>query len=218
MSITYRGHVYSPDSKILPRAPIQAHWDPAVGDRITAWRGVARGHAFDGNLTIACGEIWFLHWIDPFRGGYHWVVDAHTGVVRPMTKTELHLPASHWGKEGIKRWRDAHHQAPMTLEEGLEWCVANDRLCAMEPKGPGWATSNWAFAHLRAVCVGLGHPCWVKRLATLRFPRKVVIAAHRSKVQIAAIYGSGLKGRARRLAHTVRIQRGWGKVRFDATW
>ena len=218
MSVTYHGNTYFPDSRILATAPAQAHFDPAVGDRINAWRNVAHGGAFDGNCTPACGELWFLHWGVPGKDGYRHVLDLHTHEVRPMTPRELRTPASKWGIAGIRRWRDAHGQHPLTLEEGLQWCVDNHRLCAIEPKGPAWATSPWCFAKLRAVCLKVGHPCWVKRLATLRVPRATVQAAHRNKVQIAAIYGSGLPGRLRRRAATARLQRGWGKTHFDATW
>jgi len=198
--------------------PRQHHWDPNIGDRLTAWRTVPPDEAFDGNLTPVGKEIFFMHTGTPGGDGYPWVVDAVSGRTRPMNTRELHTPAGGWGVTGVKRWRDRHGQAPMTLLEGLAWCTANHRLCAMEPKGPAWAASDQHFALLYAVCRETGHPAWVKRLATLRFPKRIVMSAHRAHVQIAAIYGPGVPGRARRLAMTARLTRRWRKVRFDATW
>jgi hypothetical protein len=213
----WSGREVGPSSRI-PNQLHQRHWSPRVGDRLIAWRTVPVGGAFDGNVYPACGVIWFLHWLIPILCGYRWVLDEHTGHVRKMTIRELHRPATRWGEAGIRRWRDRHGQAPMDLETGLRWCVENNRLCAIETKGPAWAKNQIWFAMLHATCVKVGHPAWVKRIATLRFPRQTVLNAHRAHVQIAAIYGRGVRGRARRLAHTRRSERSWRGVHFDATW
>lgn len=215
----WNGRTLSPDTKILGGAPHgQRHWDMGHGDRISAWETVPVNASLDGNLTPACGEIWFLHSGKAGKDGWPLVVDARSGHIRKMTRRELRRPASAWGKTGIRRWRDHAGNHVLTLEEGLAWAVKHHRLIAMEPKGPAWGTNDAWFAMLKRICVKTGHPAWVKRLATLRFPKSTVIRAHRAKVQIAAIYGKGVRGRARRLAHTARIQRGWGRVHFDATW
>lgn len=215
----WRGRVLTADTPILERPPHgQRHWDADTSDRLSTWRTVPKGASFDGNVYPACGEIWFMHTGRPGPDGYDWVIDAKTGKRREMTSREKRRPASRWGKAGIHRWRDRRGQSPMTLEEGLTWCVRNQRLCAIEPKGPSWGRTAWAFARLREVCERTGHPAWVKRLVQLRVPKATVIQAHRNDVQVAAICGKRVRGRARRKALVLKTQRGWGKVRFDAVW
>lgn len=214
----WRGRTIGPDTPMPKRRVAQRHDSPRVGDRLTAWVRVHRGGAFDSNLYPACGVIWFLHWLIPILNGYRWVTNPTTGAVRKMTRRELFRPASKWGVAGIKSWTDKHGQHPQTLEEGLRWCVAHERVAIMEGKGPAWSRDPKWHAIVRATCVKVGHPCWMKRIASLRFPRKFVANAHRSHVYVAAIWGKGVSGRARRLARTRRLERGWGALRFDATW
>jgi hypothetical protein len=196
----------------------QHHWDPAVGDRLTAWEHVKAGEALDGNLYPMAGDLWWCHYDVPGKAGYPLVVDARTGHVRKMTRRERRTPGDRWGRAGIMRWRDHHGQRPMTHLEGLRWLVAHGIVSSQEVKGPRWAKAQWCFNHLYANDAATGHPAWVKRIVTLRFPYATVMRAHRAHVKIAAIYGTGVRGRARRLAHTRRVQRGWHGLHFDATW
>lgn len=207
------------DSPILEAPPKQWHWSPAIGDRIkNAWNKVRAGSSLDGNLTPGCGHIWFLHWSTAKKNGYLWVIDARSGRIRRMSRLELRRSLDKWGYDGVKRWRDKHGQAPMTLREGLKYLTDHHILGALEPKGSAWGRNPIWFQMFYSACKTYDHPAWAKRIATLRLPKATVINAHKANVQIAAIYGKGVKGRIRRRAHTARMQRGWGKVHFDATW
>lgn len=218
----WRGEHLTADSHIVPKLA-QHHWSPRVGDRVTAWGHVPAGDALDGNIqTMASAHgrwLLFLHWRNAIMNGYTRRVDPHTGRVRMMTWRELHQDLNAWGTlEAVQSWRDRHGNRPIEHLEGLQWAVRHHIVIAQEVKGPVWAEAQWAFDLLRAHCVATGHPAWVKRIVTLRFPKQTVQRAHNAHVQIAAIYGKGLRGRARRIAHTRRIQRRWGKVHFDAVW
>lgn len=224
----WRGSELGVDSPMPSRPVGQRHWSPKAGDRLTAWRTVPEGGAFDGNVTPACGHLWFMHSRNAKGNGYPFVEDPHGNLfvgtgdhrtrVRKMTRKELRRDADAWGHAGVKRWRDKHGQAPMTHDEGIAWCVEHRRLAVQEAKFPLWAQAEWPFDRLHANCARHGHPAWVKRLVPLRFPRAVVVMAHRAGVQIAAIYGKGLRGRLARLRHTRAAESKWGGVRFDATW
>lgn len=215
-ALIWKGKKYGVDSPIFTTPPKQHHWSPTVGDRLSAWLGVHRGEALDGNLVPGAGTIWFMHGFTAGQNGYTRVYKG--GKVVPMTRAERRRSLDAWGYAGIKSWRDRHGQAPMTATEGLRWLVAHHIYCAAEVKGPLWASDPKWFRMLRDVFEATGHPAVVKRLVPLRLPRETVINAHAAHVRIAAIYGKGVKGRARRLAATVRATRGWGGVKFDATW
>jgi hypothetical protein len=220
-TLRWNGRLLNVDSPIFAKPPKQHHWDPKVGDRLSAWNKVKAGEALDGNLVPGAGDIWFMHGFNAAQNGYNHVVATsgpNKGKVVPMTAAERQRSLDLWGAAGIKRWRDKHGQAPMTLREGLRWADRNNVYIAMEPKGPAWASDPRWFQRLRAAAEETGHPAVVKRLATLRFPKETVINAHKAKVKVAAIYGSGVKGRARRLAATARLHRAWRNVKFDATW
>lgn len=212
----WRGRTLGVDSP-MPEHPLaQHHWSPKVGDRISAWKHVPAGGVIDGNVTPAAGHLWWMHSRKPGQMGYTRVLDG--GHVRKMTRRELRRDADAWGYNGILRWRDAHGQHPLTHDAGLAWLVEHHIVAIQEAKFPLWAAAEWPFERLYANCKRHGHPAWAKRLVTLRLPRATVVMAHRAKVQIAAIYGKGLRGRARRLAHTLKAERSWRGVRFDATW
>lgn len=217
MRMQWRTRTLNVDSAI-PARLVNHHFDPDVGDRISAWRHIPAGDAVDGNITPGAGHLWFLHWPTPGPNGYTRVVDEHTGHVRNMTPAERHRSIDAWGYQGVKRWRDKHGQAPLTHLEGITWLAEHHIVCAQEAKGPAWATSPEWFTRLYANCKRAGHPAWVKRLVQLRFPLQTVKRAHDAHVQIAAIYGKGLRGRVARLAHTHTVERGWKGLRFDATW
>ena len=64
-------------------------------------------HVFKHWLLKSLGGTSFnFHWPDPYRNNYHYVVDAKTHRVRPMTKRELHGEINKfWTEEGVWRWR-----------------------------------------------------------------------------------------------------------------
>lgn len=212
----WKGKTLTPDSPIPKTRPAQHHWSAKVGDRLTAWEDVGANGALDGNLTPGKGHIYFLHWPDPQRNGYTKIMK--NGKAVPMTPAQLKRPVHLWNHEDVKRWRDKHGQAPMTIYEGLRWAVKHHVLIAMEPKGPLWASNPRWYAIVRDACRKSGHPAWVKRLASTSTPKSIVTNAHKAKVQIAAIYGSKIKGARKRRAQTARVQKGWGSTKFDATW
>lgn len=104
----------------MPKATHRYHapgWDTFKGDNFDAHNNAKREGftdidqnfqwVFKHRLLKSLGGVAFnIHWNNPYQNGYHFVVDAKTGNVRPMTPKELHGKINEfWSEEGVWRWR-----------------------------------------------------------------------------------------------------------------
>lgn len=200
----------------MPILPVrQRHDSPKRGDNKAAIRR-ARGGNFDGNLQILAGDIWLAHWPTPARNGYTRVYDPKRGRVRRMNPLERRRHGNRWGAAGIKRWRRPNNERPLTYDEAIVYAVTHGAVCVGELKSPLFGTGDWAQRAV-AVCKRHDHPAWMKTLPTMRGAQAKVAKTRAAGGQVALIYGSGVRGRLRRLAMTRRITLRW-TVKPNRTW
>ncbi len=178
----------------------------------------ARGGYFDLNVTYGARVLWALHYPYPWLCGYRWM-DKPGGGRRKVPWRRRHWSIDRWGSGGMARLSRRNGERPLTLDDALELCAELGACPIKETKSRAFARSDRPWQLLLQLCEHHDVPTWSKALVTMWGFKGKVVRAKRVGVPLAAIYGKGVRGRARRLARTRRIERGWRDgTRVYRTW
>lgn len=218
-------HAHTP----MPEDPrAQRHEGPRDGDNEGAAHRAAGG-AFDNNVTYCAkirdrvdgklGTNLAAHWPYPWLNGYrYWRGPDGEGPRVRVPVRRRHWTYDRWGERYDELTR-ANGEHTLTLRRMLKVCADAGALPVKETKSRAFAKSDRPWHLLRRDCEWADVPMWCKALTTMFGFKSKVIRAARAGVPLAAIYGSGVRGRARRLARSRRLERGWRDgTRVYATW
>lgn len=207
----------------MPKHPLrQRHEKPKTGDNRGAIRRAAGG-PFDGNVTYVAklrdevdglmGTNLLAHYDRPWLNGYRRLPNG-----RKVPLRKRHWSYGKWGPAGLRLER-TNGEHTLTLNQALALCAHVGAVPIKETKSRAFAKYDRPWRLLDRDCERHDVPNWCKALVTMWGFKKKVIRAARNAVPLAAIYGSGLRGRFRRLARTRRLERGWKDgTRVYATW
>lgn len=209
---------------VLPRR--QRHEKPSTGDNRGAIKRAA-DEFFDLNTTYCStirdpideheGTNLAAHYAFPWLNGYRWWrgPDGEGKRVKVPVRRR-HWSYDRWGELGLTLER-ANGERTLTLNGALKLCAEDGAVPIKETKSRAFARQDRPWQLLKRDCERWDVPLWSKALVTMwGFKGKVERAASNG-VPLAAIYGKGLRGRARRVARTLRISRGW-RVKPFRTW
>lgn len=215
------GEVHAHDP--MPKTPkAQRHGTPKSGDG-RAFIDASTDEFYDANVTYAArlrslfddelGELLLAHYAYPWLNGYRRMPSG-----RKVPLRKRHWSYDKWGPEGL-RLKRPNGQHTLRLSEALAISAEQRAVPIKECKSRAFARLDRPWLLLDAMCVHHDVPNWCKALTTMwGFKGKVAHAA-RAGVPLAAIFGKGLRGRARRVARTRVIERGWKDgTRVYATW
>lgn len=210
----------------MPTTPVrQHHEEPGRGDNRGAIRR-ARGSNLDLNVTYAAklrdpidhkpGVLLAAHYPYPWMNGFRYQQGREGKVKVPLRKR--HWSYDRWGAEGLRLMRK-NGERTLTLNGALKLSAAVGAVPIKETKSRAFAKLDRPWQLLKRDCQRHDVPMWCKALTTMWGFKSKVIRAERNGVPLAAIYGKGLSGRARRLARTRVIENGWKDgTKVHATW
>lgn len=210
----------------MPAVPKpQHHEDPSRGDNRDAIRR-ARGEFLDGNVTYCAklldpidrkpGCLLLAHYAYPWLNGYRYRLGREGRVKVPVRRR--HWSYDRWGAAGLQLMRK-NGEKTLTLNGALMLCAKVGAVPVKETKSRAFAKSDRPWQLLKRDCERWDVPLWCKALTTMFGFKSKVIRAEKNGVPLAAIYGKGLRGRARRLARTRVLERGWKDgTHVHATW
>lgn len=213
----------------MPRTPRpQRHSSPLVGDNDRAIAAAA-GHFYDGNVTYAAklkdphdhkrGTLLLAHYSRPWKNGYrYWHGPSGDGKRVLVPLRYRHRTYDQWGQRGLFLQRKSGEHT-RHLDTALSLSVKDGACPIPELKSPAFASSDRPWELLKADFKRHDVPLWPKALTKMFGFKSKVIRAEENDVPLAAIYGKGVRGRARRLARTRVLERGWKDgTRVYATW
>lgn len=145
---------------LMPANTQRAHSDPSwLGDRLAALDDVARQpkgpdgiRAADRNFqwawhdpsNVSRGGVAFcMHWEDPHRNNYNFILTSDGKRTRPMTGGERGRSILKWRATDVYRWRrtsSVHSERPPTYAEMVRKAVAVGVVITAELKSNVFAT------------------------------------------------------------------------------
>jgi hypothetical protein len=206
----------------------QRHEGPRDGDGTRAIHRAAGGY-FDLNVTYVAtlidpidgkeGTNLAAHYPYPHLNGHrYWRGPDGRGKRVRVPVRRRHWSYDRWGQLGLTLER-ANGERTLTLNGALKLCVEAGAVPIKETKSRAFAKSDRPWKLLARDCERWDVPTWCKALVTMWGFKSKVIRAARNRVPLAAIYGKGLPGRARRLLRTRQLESGWKDgTKVYATW
>lgn len=202
--------------------PGQRHFGPRDGDNLHAIDASA-GTRFDANVNYVPGiidpldgkpgTILLAHYLWPWLNGYRFLPN---GKKVPLRKR--HWSYAKWGARGLEL-RRANGEHTLTLNGAVNRSAKVGAQPIPETKSRAFAKSDRPWQILAATFEHHDVPCWPKALVTMFGFKSKVIRAKKAGLDLAAIWGSKVRGRVARLAHTRAVERGWKDgTKVHATW
>lgn len=192
----------------MPITTQRAHFEPAwKGDRFIGLKIVSKSQlgpdgirAIDNNIqwfwrkrkkgSPRSGEAFALHWRNPARNNFPYIVDEQTGRVRPMTPAELRR--TDWQPSEVHRWRrgkSKHSAKPRTYKAMARRAAKLGVVICGELKTPAFRRKIPA-QHVVNAAISVGHPPWFMALfRSMPYCRGKCKAIIRAGGQFAVIFG-----------------------------
>jgi hypothetical protein len=213
----------------MPLAPLRQHHEqPGTGDNRGAIRR-AKGSNYDGNVTYSAkivdpidgkpGTNLLAHYPYPWLNGYrYWRGPTGKGKRVKVPVRRRHWSYDRWGQAGLRLQRK-NGERTLTLNGALKLSAELGAVPIKECKSRAFAKLDRPWQLLKRDCERWDVPLWSKALTTMFGFKGKVERAEGNGVPLAAIYGKGVPGRARRLAKTRVIENGWKDgTHVYATW
>jgi hypothetical protein len=211
---------YAFGATMFVHPPHQKHASPKLSDNFGFLSSLKLNACADCNLTWVWnnlkkrtkdggGSAFGLHWPDPIRNGYRWILDKITGRVRRMTHAELHRTA--WTVSQVLRWRrgpSKNSARPRKYSELVAYVKKHGGTIVAELKSQAFAI-GWVMEQLVATAKRHGHAPWFKALANMRKAAGKCAATVRAGGQFALIFGDHIRGRGARMAAGHKITATW---------
>lgn len=206
----------------------QDHNDASHSDNRSSSANAAGGY-YDCNVTYAAkirdpidhqmGTNLAAHYPYPWLNGYrYWRGPDGKGPRVKIPRRRRHWSYDRWGQKSFTLER-ANGEHTLTLNGALKRNKVDGSVSIKETKSRAFARLDRPWELLARDCERHDVPMWCKALVTMWGFKSKVIRAAKNAVPLAAIYGKGVRGRARRLLRTRRLERGWADgTRVHRTW
>lgn len=203
--------------------PHQKHAKPKRSDNYNFLASLRGDQAADVNLQwkwndptnptqSAGGAAFGMHWPDPARNGYTRITIAASGHVltRKMKPHDLHRQV--WAARDVRRWRRGRTRLsprPRTYAELVRYAKRHGGTVVGELKSQAFGAYPFIMRQLVATARLHDHAPWFKSLVNMKFAQEKCANTVGAGGQFAIIFGSGVRGRAARIAKGKAATAGW---------